>query len=233
MIGEGRGDEGAHMNQIPTRNVTIEVLYSLLHCAAGYNHLDVVEYLLEQGADVNSKDKGGLIPLHNASSFGVSLNRVSIGTANTISTSQPAVCTNKLGTHLVNTTYLCPALNTCMYMCAACGRGCHADQAQQSGELDGSLAIHAPSRGSSEGPHPSLFPPHPAWSKRQHAEPRGGDPPRLGHCRLPLPGRPTLCRQPSCHALPLPPPPRLMMSRPSYQTPLPLCHLRPTCRARS
>ena len=41
-------------------------------CLAGYNHLDVVEYLLEHGADVNAKDKGGLIPLHNASSFGVS-----------------------------------------------------------------------------------------------------------------------------------------------------------------
>ena len=39
--------------------------------AAGYNHLDVVEYLLESGADVNAKDKGGLIPLHNASSYGV------------------------------------------------------------------------------------------------------------------------------------------------------------------
>ncbi len=39
---------------------------------AGYNHLEVVELLLEQGADVNAKDKGGLIPLHNASSFGVS-----------------------------------------------------------------------------------------------------------------------------------------------------------------
>lgn len=39
---------------------------------AGYNHLDVVEYLLENKADVNVKDKGGLIPLHNAASFGVS-----------------------------------------------------------------------------------------------------------------------------------------------------------------
>ena len=39
--------------------------------AAGYNHLDVVEYLLENGADVNARDKGGLIPLHNASSYGV------------------------------------------------------------------------------------------------------------------------------------------------------------------
>eukprot|EP00731_Ephydatia_muelleri_P020724 Em0013g451a len=37
---------------------------------AGYNHLDVVEYLLQNGADVNAKDKGGLIPLHNAASYG-------------------------------------------------------------------------------------------------------------------------------------------------------------------
>jgi len=30
----------------------------------------LAEYLLEQGADVNAQDKGGLIPLHNASSYG-------------------------------------------------------------------------------------------------------------------------------------------------------------------
>ncbi|XP_046850055.1 poly [ADP-ribose] polymerase tankyrase-1-like isoform X2 [Xenia sp. Carnegie-2017] len=41
-----------------------------LHLAAGYNHLEVAEYLLETGADVNAQDKGGLIPLHNASSYG-------------------------------------------------------------------------------------------------------------------------------------------------------------------
>lgn len=40
---------------------------------AGYNHLDVVEYLLETKANVNAKDKGGLVPLHNAASYGVSL----------------------------------------------------------------------------------------------------------------------------------------------------------------
>ena len=49
---------------------------SLLLCnvifTAGYNHLDVAEYLLENNANVNAKDKGGLIPLHNASSYGVS-----------------------------------------------------------------------------------------------------------------------------------------------------------------
>jgi ankyrin repeat protein len=30
----------------------------------------VVEYLLNSGADVHAKDKGGLVPLHNACSYG-------------------------------------------------------------------------------------------------------------------------------------------------------------------
>ncbi|KAH3789246.1 hypothetical protein DPMN_167421 [Dreissena polymorpha] len=38
---------------------------------AGYNNVEVAEFLLENGADVNVQDKGGLIPLHNASSYGV------------------------------------------------------------------------------------------------------------------------------------------------------------------
>lgn len=33
--------------------------------------MEVAEFLLENGADVNAQDKGGLIPLHNASSYGV------------------------------------------------------------------------------------------------------------------------------------------------------------------
>lgn len=37
---------------------------------AGYNNLEVAELLLEKGAEVNAQDKGGLIPLHNASSYG-------------------------------------------------------------------------------------------------------------------------------------------------------------------
>uniref|UniRef100_A0A6P6XRZ9 Poly [ADP-ribose] polymerase n=1 Tax=Dermatophagoides pteronyssinus TaxID=6956 RepID=A0A6P6XRZ9_DERPT len=41
-----------------------------LHFAAGYNRIDVVEYLLEHGANVRAKDKGGLVPLHNACSYG-------------------------------------------------------------------------------------------------------------------------------------------------------------------
>lgn len=45
---------------------------SLSFISAGYNNLEVAEYLLEHGADVNAQDKGGLIPLHNAASYGVS-----------------------------------------------------------------------------------------------------------------------------------------------------------------
>ena len=41
-----------------------------LICTAGYNNVEVCEHLLENGADVNVQDKGGLIPLHNASSYG-------------------------------------------------------------------------------------------------------------------------------------------------------------------
>lgn len=41
-----------------------------LHLAAGYNRVGVVQMLLEQGADVHAKDKGGLVPLHNACSYG-------------------------------------------------------------------------------------------------------------------------------------------------------------------
>lgn len=41
-----------------------------LHLAAGYNNLEVAEYLLRNGAQVNAQDKGGLIPLHNAASYG-------------------------------------------------------------------------------------------------------------------------------------------------------------------
>ena len=38
--------------------------------AAGYNNIDVAQVLIESGADVNSIDRGGLIPLHNAASYG-------------------------------------------------------------------------------------------------------------------------------------------------------------------
>ncbi|KAH7982484.1 hypothetical protein HPB52_005280 [Rhipicephalus sanguineus] len=37
---------------------------------AGFGRRDVVEHLLQNGANVHAKDDGGLIPLHNACSFG-------------------------------------------------------------------------------------------------------------------------------------------------------------------
>ncbi len=47
------------------------MLYAIVLLAAGYNNVEVAEFVLENGADVNAQDKGGLIPLHNASSYGV------------------------------------------------------------------------------------------------------------------------------------------------------------------
>ncbi|CAF2591790.1 unnamed protein product [Rotaria sp. Silwood2] len=41
-----------------------------LHFSSGFGRKDVVEYLLNQNANVHMKDDGGLIPLHNAASFG-------------------------------------------------------------------------------------------------------------------------------------------------------------------
>ncbi|PIK58675.1 putative tankyrase-2, partial [Apostichopus japonicus] len=43
---------------------------SPLHFAAGFGRKDVVEYLLQNGANVHARDDGGLNPLHNACSFG-------------------------------------------------------------------------------------------------------------------------------------------------------------------
>lgn len=41
-----------------------------LHFASGYNRFEIVEFLLEHGAEVHASDKGGLVPLHNACSYG-------------------------------------------------------------------------------------------------------------------------------------------------------------------
>lgn len=47
-----------------------EYLQNILVAVAGYNNFEVAEFLLDNGANVNAQDKGGLIPLHNASSYG-------------------------------------------------------------------------------------------------------------------------------------------------------------------
>uniref|UniRef100_A0A6Q2YPA2 Poly [ADP-ribose] polymerase n=1 Tax=Esox lucius TaxID=8010 RepID=A0A6Q2YPA2_ESOLU len=41
-----------------------------LHFAAGFGRRDVVDYLLQNGANVHARDDGGLVSLHNACSFG-------------------------------------------------------------------------------------------------------------------------------------------------------------------
>ena len=38
--------------------------------AAGYNRTRIIQLLLQHGADVQAKDKGGLMPLHHACSYG-------------------------------------------------------------------------------------------------------------------------------------------------------------------
>lgn len=41
-----------------------------LNLLSGFGRKDVVEHLLQTGANVHARDDGGLIPLHNACSFG-------------------------------------------------------------------------------------------------------------------------------------------------------------------
>ena len=49
-----------------------EFFKSLLYICTSYLYLytRIVELLLQHGADVHAKDKGGLVPLHNACSYG-------------------------------------------------------------------------------------------------------------------------------------------------------------------
>ena len=41
-----------------------------LHCAAGYNHINIIKYLLKNEVDVNAKDNGGMTPLNNCVTYG-------------------------------------------------------------------------------------------------------------------------------------------------------------------
>ena len=73
---QGRNSTPLHLaGQSESCTATGKILFSdysvrFRSLAAGYNNVEVCEYLLEHGADVNAQDKGGLIPLHNASSYG-------------------------------------------------------------------------------------------------------------------------------------------------------------------
>lgn len=71
---QGRNSTPLHLagkTNIKLVLIRLEVIKIIsFNVSAGYNNLEVAEFLLEQGADVNAQDKGGLIPLHNASSYG-------------------------------------------------------------------------------------------------------------------------------------------------------------------
>lgn len=47
---------------------------------SGFGRKDVVDHLLQTGANVHARDDGGLIPLHNACSFGHSEVRHTVNT---------------------------------------------------------------------------------------------------------------------------------------------------------
>lgn len=47
-----------------------KLLQRILSFFLGFGRKDVVEHLLQMGANVHARDDGGLIPLHNACSFG-------------------------------------------------------------------------------------------------------------------------------------------------------------------
>ncbi|XP_035701715.1 poly [ADP-ribose] polymerase tankyrase isoform X2 [Folsomia candida] len=70
-----KGGDAAKVQQLANRsNVSARDTNgrksTALHFAAGYGRKDIVEYLLNLGAQINSQDEGGLQPLHNACSFG-------------------------------------------------------------------------------------------------------------------------------------------------------------------
>lgn len=67
---QGRNSTPLHLAGMLLENTICEFITITIFCTAGYNNVEVAEFLLDHGADVNAQDKGGLIPLHNASSYG-------------------------------------------------------------------------------------------------------------------------------------------------------------------
>lgn len=64
LVSTENGKDLIHCRDLDGRHSTA------LHFAAGYNRIEVVKYLIDNGSDIQAKDKGGLVPLHNACSYG-------------------------------------------------------------------------------------------------------------------------------------------------------------------
>jgi hypothetical protein len=70
----GRNSSPLHlagMFSLTKKFLKISILFYLMSIA-GYNNIEIAEYLLENNANAALQDRGGLIPLHNAASYGVS-----------------------------------------------------------------------------------------------------------------------------------------------------------------
>lgn len=48
----------------------LRMIQLTLSVSSGFGRKDVVDFLLQNGANVHARDDGGLISLHNACSFG-------------------------------------------------------------------------------------------------------------------------------------------------------------------
>jgi len=67
---QSQGQESLAQNQTQDPNQVNSKGSTPLHIASGYNYIQIVKFLLANGADILAKDNQGLLPLHNASCYG-------------------------------------------------------------------------------------------------------------------------------------------------------------------
>jgi ankyrin repeat protein len=63
-------DPAKRSGSVRIRNTALDWRIMKKMLCAGYGRREAVEILLNAGANVHARDDGGLIPLHNACSFG-------------------------------------------------------------------------------------------------------------------------------------------------------------------
>lgn len=59
-----------HLIYVNKKAIAVFLCTVIFFLFVGFGRKDVVEHLLQTGANVHARDDGGLIPLHNACSFG-------------------------------------------------------------------------------------------------------------------------------------------------------------------